>query len=109
MTSDPGVSDSGSDTSAASNPRRWGKKKKADVNNKMNILEFGGKNAHPHDVASAFRSWVRIITHYQDYYEDEYLITQVIVSLYGDAAAVFGCVRHNHHYTSNLSSILNKI
>ena len=69
--------------------RHGRKKKKAGVNNKVNIPEFGGKDAHPNDVASAFRSWARIVAHYQDYYEDEYLMTQVIVSLKGDAAGVF--------------------
>ena len=86
-TSDTGVSDSGSDTSATTNGGRHGrKKKKAGVNNKVNIPEFGGKDAHPHDVASAFRSWARIVAHYWDYYEDKYLMTQVIASLKGDAA-----------------------
>ena len=79
-TSDTGVSDSGSDTSASSAWGRQGKKKKAGVNNKVNIPKFGGKDTHPHDVACAFRSWVSIVAHYQDYYEDEYLMTQVIVS-----------------------------
>ena len=56
-TSDTGVSDSGSDTSATTNGGRHGrKKKKAGVNNKVNIPEFGGKDAHPHDVASTFQS-----------------------------------------------------
>ena len=64
-TSDTGVSDSGSDTSAMTNGGRHGrKKKKAGVNNKVNIPEFRGKDAHPHDVASAFRSWARIVAHY---------------------------------------------
>ena len=85
------------------------KKKKAGVNNKVNIPEFGGKDAHPHDMASTFQSWARIIAHYRDYYEDEYLMTQVIVSLKGDAAGVFDWVRHNHHDTSDLSLIMEKI
>ena len=109
VTSDTRVSDSGSDTSATSTLRRWGKKKKAGVNNKVNIPEFGGKNAHRHDVAGAFRSWVRIFAHYRDYYEDEYLMSQVIASLKGDAASVFDCVRHNHHDTSDLDLIMEKI
>ena len=79
------------------------------MNNKVNIPEFGGKDAHPHDVASAFRSWVRIVAHYCDYYEDEYLMTQVITSLKGDAAGVFDWVRHNHHDTSDLGLIMEKI
>ena len=89
------MSDSGSDTSAMTNGgRHGGKKKKAIVNNKVNIPEFGGKDAHLHDMASAFQSWARIIAHYRDYYEDGYLMTQVIASLKGDAAGVFDWVRH---------------
>ena len=110
ITSDTEVSDSGSDTSATTTRGRHGKKKKkAKVNNKVNIPEFRGKDAHPHDVASAFQSWARIIAHYRDYYEDEYLMTQVITSLKGDVAGVFDWVRHNHHDTSDLSLIMEKI
>ena len=88
---------------------RHGKKKKAGMKNKVNIPEFGGKDAHPRDMASAFQSWARIVAHYQDYYEDEYLMTQVIISLKGDAAGVFDWVRHNHRVTSDLGFIMEKI
>ena len=92
-TSNTRVSNSGSDTSATTNGgRHCRKKKKAGVNNKVNIPEFGGKDADPHNVASMFRSWARIIAHYRDYYEDKYLMTQVIASLKGDAAGVFDWV-----------------
>ena len=60
-------------------------------------------------MASAFWSWAQIVAHYRDYYEDEYLITQVIAALKGDAAGVFDWVRHNHHDTSDLSLIMEKI
>ena len=63
-TNDMGVSDSGSDTSATTTGGRHGKKKKAGVNNKVNIPKFGGKDAHPHDMASTFWSWARIVAHY---------------------------------------------
>ena len=79
------------------------------MNTKVNIPEFGGKDAHPHDVASTFQSWARIVAHYRDYYKDEYLITQVIASLKGDATGVFDWVRQNHHNTSDLSLIMEKI
>ena len=36
-------------------------------------------------------------------------MTQVIASLKGDAAGVFDWVRHNHHDTSDLSLIMEKI
>ena len=104
-----GVSDSGSDTSAMVTGGKRGKKKKAGENNKVNIPEFGGKDTHPHDVASAFRSWARIVAHYRDYYEDKYLMTQVIAFLKGDAAGVVDWVRHNHHHTSDLGLIMEKI
>ena len=91
------------------NGGRHGRKKKAGVNNKVNTPEFGGKDAHPHDMASAFQSWARIVAHYQDYYENEYLMTQVIASLKVDAAGVFDWVRHNHHDTSDLRLIMEKI
>ena len=98
------------DTSATTAGGRHGKKKKkAGVNNKVNISEFGGKDAHPHDVASAFQSWARIVAHYRDYYEDEFLMTQVIASLKGDAAGVFDWVRHNQYDTSDLGLIMEKI
>ena len=88
---------------------KWGKKKKVGVNNKINIPEFGGKDALPHDLASAFRSWARIVAHYCDYYKDEYLMTQGSASLKGDAAGVFDWVRHNHQDTSDLGLIMKKI
>ena len=36
-------------------------------------------------------------------------MTQVIASLKGDAAGVFDWVKHNHHDTSDLSLIMEKI
>ena len=36
-------------------------------------------------------------------------MTQVITSLKGDAARVFDWVRHNHHNTSDLGLIMEKI
>ena len=60
-------------------------------------------------MASTFHSWAQIVAHYQDYYEDEYLMTQVIASLKGNAAGVFDWVRHNHHNTSDLGLIMEKI
>ena len=60
-------------------------------------------------MASAFWHWARIVGHYRDYYEDDYLMTQVIASLKGDAAGVFDWVRHNHHDTTDLGLIMEKI
>ena len=48
----------------ATGVRRGKKKKKDGVKNKVNIPKFGGKDAHPHDMASAFWSWARIVAHY---------------------------------------------
>ena len=83
-------SGSDSDDSHASAARR---KKKDGFSNKIQIPEFGGKKGHPHDVASAFRQWVRCITYYRDYYEDSYLMPLVVSSLTGDASDVFDWTR----------------
>ena len=103
------MSDSSSDTSTTSNNNTQGKKKKAGVNNKVNIPEFGGKKSNPHDAPEAFRDWAQIVSHYQEYYEDEYLMTQVVSSLKSDASRVFDWVRCNHHRTGDLGFILQKM
>ena len=79
------------------------------MNNKVNVPDFGGKYANGRNVVSAFRDWARIINHYREYYEDEYLMTQVAGSLKNDAARVFDWVRHNHHQTGDLGLILQKM
>ena len=106
---DSEVSDSSSDASSSPSSSSNGKKKKAGVNNKVNVPDFGGKYANPQNAASAFRDWARIINHYREYYEDEYLMTQVAGSLKNDAARVFDWVRHNHHQTGDLGLILQKM
>ena len=79
------------------------------MNNKISIPDFGGKYANPRDAASAFQDWAQIINHYREYYEDEYLMTQVAGSLKNDVARVFDWVRHNHHRTGDLGLILQKM
>ena len=64
-------------------------KKKDGFLSKIQILEFGGKKGHAHDVASAFWQWAHCITYYCDYYEDSYLMPLVVSSLTGDASDVF--------------------
>ena len=103
---DSEVSDSNSDASSSPSFSSNGKKKKAGVNNKVNVPDFGGKYANPQNAASAFRDWAQIINHYREYYEDEYLMTQVAGSLKNDAAHVFDWVRHNHRQMGDLGLIL---
>ena len=79
------------------------------MNNKVNVPDFGGKYANPQNAASAFRDWARIVNHYREYYEDEYLMTHVAGSLKNDAARVFDWVRHNHRQTDDLGLILQKM
>ena len=64
-------------------------KKKSDVNAKIQISEFGGKQSNPHDYANAFRRWARGVLYYREYYEDEYLMSLVVSACVGDAADVF--------------------
>ena len=79
---------SGSDSDETPTP--GGRQKKKDgFSSKIQILEFGGKKCHPHDVADAFRQWAHCITYYHEYYEDSYLMPLVVSSLTGDASDMF--------------------
>ena len=83
---------SGSDSDETSIPR--GRQKKKDgFSSKIQILEFGGKKGHPHDVADAFRQWANCITYYHEYYEDSYLMPLVVLSLTGNASDMFDWTR----------------
>ena len=68
---------------------RGRQKKKDGFSSKIQILEFGGKKGHPHDVADAFRQWAHCITYFREYYEDSYLMPLVVSSLTGDASDMF--------------------
>ena len=87
-------SDSGASTVTASHGAK--KNKKGGINAKVSIPEFGGKAAHPHDVVDKFRSWARTVACHREYYEDEYLMSQVIASLKDDAARMFNFARRNN-------------
>ena len=76
---------SGSDSDGTSTSRRR-QKKKDGFFSKIQILKFGGKKGHPHDVADAFRQWACCITYYHEYYEDSYLMPLVVSSLTGNAS-----------------------
>ena len=78
---------SGSNSNDTQTSRRL-QKKKDGFSSKIQILKFGGKKGHPHDVANAFRQWARCITYYHDYYEDSYLMPLVVSSLQGDTSDV---------------------
>ena len=79
-----------STTSSATTTRRF--RKKSGVNSKIELVKFGGKKGHPHDVVDAFRAWARCITHQRTYYEDEYIMSQILGTLSGDAAAIYDWV-----------------
>ena len=79
---------SGSDSDETPTPGRR-QKKKDGFSSKIQIPEFGGMKGHPHDVADAFRQWVRCIMYYREYYEDSYLMPLVVSSLTGDASDMF--------------------
>ena len=53
-------------------------KKKGGVNNKVHIPEFDGKISNTEGAGKAFRQWSRSVSYYRDYYEDEYLMAQII-------------------------------
>ena len=72
--------DSGSESSTSTHSVGRGRKKKAGVNAKVNIPDFGGKTSNPDNTASAFRCWARNVAYYREYYEDEYLMSTVVAS-----------------------------
>ena len=86
--------DSGSETAGFSSSTgvsdssmgRRRNKKKGGVNNKVHIPEFDGKTSNTEGAGKAFRRWSRSVSYYRDYYEDEYLMAQIIGALKGDAA-----------------------
>ena len=67
-------------------------KKKSGVSSKVDLPKFGGKKGHPHDAPDAFRCWARCIIHQRNYYEDEYLLSNILPSLSGDASEVYDWV-----------------
>ena len=70
-------------------------KKKGGVNNKVHIPEFDGKTSNTEGAGEAFCRWSRRVSYYRDYYEDEYLMAQIIGALKGDAADVFDFACHH--------------
>ena len=80
--------ESGSETSSTVTSGRKSRKK-AGVTNKINIPEFTGTADKPGKVAEDFWCWARVVTFYRDYYEDEFLMSQIIGVLKEDAADVF--------------------
>ena len=82
-------------------------KKKGGVNKKVHILEFDGKTSNTEGVGGAFLRWSRSVSYYRDYYEDEYLMAQIIGALKGDAADVFDfACHHGKKHTKDLGLIL---
>ena len=82
-------------------------KKKGGVNNKVHIPEFDGKTSNSEGVGKAFRRWSRSVSYYRDYYEDKYLMAQIIGALKGDAVDVFDfACHHGKTYTKHPGLIL---
>ena len=82
-------------------------KKKEGVNNKVHIPEFDGKTSNTEGAGEAFRRWSRRVSYYRDFYEDEYLMAQIIGALKGDAADVFDFTcHHGEKHTKDLGLIL---
>ena len=80
--------ESGSETSSTATSGQ-NSRKKAGVTNKINIPEFTGTADKPGKIAEYFQHWARVVTFYRDYYEDKFLMSQIIGVLKEDAADVF--------------------
>ena len=70
-------------------------KKKGGVNNKVHIPEFDSKTSNTEGVGEAFRRWSQSVSYYRDYYEDKYLMAQIIGALKGNAVDVFDFACHH--------------
>ena len=85
-------------------------KKKGGVNNKVQIPEFHGKTSNTEGAGEAFHRWSRSVSYYRDYYEDEYLMAQIIEALKGDAADIFDfACHHGKKHTKDLGLILEQM
>ena len=85
-------------------------KKKGGVNNKVYIPEFDGKTSNTEGVGKAFHRWSRSVSYYRDYYEDEYLMAQIIGALKGDAVDIFDfACHHGKKHTKDLGLILERM
>ena len=85
-----GTETDASTTSTGTGPHRL--QKRSGVSNKVEFLKFGGEKGYPHNVMEAFRYWERCISHQRNYYEDEYLLSNLYLSLSGDASQVYDWV-----------------
>ena len=82
-------------------------KRRGGVNNKVHISEFDGKTSNTEGAGEAFHRWSRSVSYYRDYYEDEYLMAQIIGALKDDAVDVFGFTcHHGKKHTKDLGLIL---
>ena len=90
---------------------RWRcNKKKGGVNNKVNIPEFDSKTSNTEGAGEAFCLWSQSVSYYRDYYEDEYLMAQIIAALKDDAADVFDfACHHGKKHTKDLGLILERM
>ena len=103
--------ESGSETSSTTTSRRNKSRshKKAGVTNKIQIPEFMGTADKKEKIAEDFRCWARVVTFYRDYYEDEFLMSQIIGVLKDDAADVFDYVRRRDGGTQDLGVIMQRM
>ena len=78
------------------------------VTNKIQIPEFTGTSDKPEKVPEDFRCWARIVTFYRDYYEDKFLMSQIIGVLKDDTVDVFDYTRQRGKGTKDLGVILRR-
>ena len=68
------------------------------------------KTSNTKGAGEAFCKWSRSVSYYRDYYEDKYLMAQIIGALKGDAADVFNfACHHGKKHTKDLGLILEQM
>ena len=101
--------ESGSETSSTTASKRSWSHKKSGVTNKIQIPEFTGVADKKERIAEDFQRWARVIAYYRDYYEDEFLMSQIIGVLKDNAADVFDYIRKKDGGTQDLGVIMQKM
>ena len=106
---EPGESGSETSSTTASKGNRSKSHKKSGVTNRIQIPEFSGVADKKEKIGEDFWRWARVVAYYRDYYEDEFLMSQIIGVLKDDAADVFDYVRKRDGGTRDLGVIMQRM
>ena len=88
---------------------RVGVRRRLESPTKFRSQSSPGTSDKSEKVAEDFRCWAWVVTFYRDYYEDEFLMSQIIGVLKDDTADVFDYTRWRGKSTKDLGVILQRM